>query len=240
MPYSKLLIRAYLFVFFCTYVVVQVLNVSECNPIYLYWQVLPDPGECAKAQVQLLVLGILNIVTDFMLLVLPIPFVLGLTIPWKRKVQLLCLFTLGVFVILITAIRLPINSINKDSQDNRTLWATTELLTAAIVVNAPAIWGLWNKRRREKYSNSGGKTPGDSNRQEIPIETIGGGDGSSGNRRKVKPSAKVWSLSRTMMSDARDGERIELRSYAQIPDDREPASQSSNQHELAEQPGRGA
>lgn len=228
MPYSTLLIRGYLLVFFATYVTVQVLNVSECNPVYLYWQILPDPGECAKAQVQLLVLGILNIITDFMLLLLPIPFVLGLTIPWKRKLQLLCLFTLGVFVILITAIRLPINSINKDSQDNRTLWATTELLTAAIVVNAPAIWGLWNKRQRDKYSNSGGKTPGDSNRQEIQIETIGGGDGSSGNRRKVKPSAKVWSLSQTMMSDARHGENIELSSYSQIPEDREPIPHTSS------------
>lgn len=44
MPHSILIIRSYLFVFFCTYVTVQVLNVSECNPVYLYWQVQPDPG----------------------------------------------------------------------------------------------------------------------------------------------------------------------------------------------------
>lgn len=177
-------------------------------------------------------LGILNIVTDFMLLVLPLPYVIGLTVPVRRKVQLIALFTLGIFIILITAIRLPINSIHKDSQDNRTLWATTELLTAAIVVNATAIWGLWNKRQRDKSSGSGGKTPGGSDRQNVQNPTIGGGDGS--NQRKNRPSAKLWSLSQTMVSESREGDRMELRTYKQIPEQREPASRNSSQRDILE------
>lgn len=109
-----------------------------------------NTGECAQAQVQLLTIGILNIVTDFMLLVLPIPVVWSLKATWQRKVQLLCLFTLGIFIIAITLVRLPINAINIDSQLNRTTWVSIELLTAAVVVNAPSIYGLWNKRRRDK------------------------------------------------------------------------------------------
>lgn len=181
---------------------------------------------------QLLLLGILNIVTDFMLLVLPLPFVIGLTVPVRRKIQLIALFTLGIFIILITAIRLPINSLHKDSQDNRTLWATTELLTAAIVVNATAIWGLWNKRQRSRSNGTGGKTPGGSDRQEAPIETIGGGGGDGSNQRKNKPSAKLWSLSQTMVSESREGDRMELRTYKQIPEGREPASHNSSQREI--------
>ena len=99
---------------------------------------------------QLVALGILNIVTDVMLLVLPMPVLAKLKAPWRRKAQLLALFTLGFFIIVVTVARLPINSVNKDSQVNRTTWASTELLTSAIVVNAPALYALRNKRKREK------------------------------------------------------------------------------------------
>lgn len=89
-----------------------------------------------------------------MLFVLPIPLVVILKAPWQRKLQLLALFTLGIFIIVITIVRLPINATNKNSQVSRTTWASTELLAAAIVVNAPSIYGLWNHRRRAKLSNS--------------------------------------------------------------------------------------
>ncbi|KAI8299443.1 hypothetical protein K4K61_010644 [Colletotrichum sp. SAR11_59] len=150
--YEKITIWSFSLIFFGTYVACQVTTFSECNPFHLYWQVLPDPGSCSKAQLQLVVVGVLNIVTDFMLLVLPIPLVVSLKTPWQRKIQLYALFTLGIFIIAITVIRLPININNKDLQTNRTTWASTELLTAAIVVNAPTIYGMWNKRRQKKSS----------------------------------------------------------------------------------------
>ncbi|KAK2049400.1 hypothetical protein LZ31DRAFT_457227 [Colletotrichum somersetense] len=147
---EKFVIWSYGIGFFGTYAACQVTTFSECDPFHLYWQVIPDPGSCAKAQLQLLVVGVLNIVTDFMLLVLPLPLVFSLKTPWKRKAQLCTLFTLGIFIIAITVIRLPINVSNKDSQVNRTTWASIELLTAAIVVNAPTLYGLWNKIKKAK------------------------------------------------------------------------------------------
>lgn len=36
--------RVYLAFFFATYVVVQVITFTECNPFDHYWQVLPAPG----------------------------------------------------------------------------------------------------------------------------------------------------------------------------------------------------
>ncbi|KAJ4258645.1 hypothetical protein NW757_003214 [Fusarium falciforme] len=148
---------SFLVVFFVTYVAVQVTTFSECNPFHLYWQVVPDPGSCAKAQLQLIVVGVLNIVTDVLLLAVPIPLFFSLKTSWKRKLKLYVLFTLGIFIVAITVIRLPINATNKDSQVNRTTWASTELLTATIVVNAPTIYGLWNKKKQSSaYSNSHG------------------------------------------------------------------------------------
>ncbi|UPK92897.1 hypothetical protein LCI18_003832 [Fusarium solani-melongenae] len=155
--YEKIIMISFLVVFFVTYVAVQVTTFSECKPFHLYWQVVPDPGSCAKAQLQLIVVGVLNIITDVFLLAVPIPLFFSLKTSWKRKLKLYVLFTLGIFIVAITVIRLPINATNKDSQVNRTTWASTELLTATIVVNAPTIYGLWNKKKQSSaYSNSQG------------------------------------------------------------------------------------
>ena len=94
-------------------------------------------------------LGVFNILTDVMLLILPLPVVIAWDSAWRRKIKFYILFTLGIFVIVVTIVRLPINSLNKSSQVNRTTWATVELLTAAIVVNAPTLHGLWNASRQK-------------------------------------------------------------------------------------------
>lgn len=48
---------SFLVIFAISYVVVQVVTFSECRPLNLYWRVLPDPGTCSQAQVQLITLG---------------------------------------------------------------------------------------------------------------------------------------------------------------------------------------
>lgn len=71
-----------------------------------------------------------------------------------RKLQLSCLFALGFFIVAITIIRLPQNASNSTAQVNRTTWASTELLAAAIVANAPVIYGFWRGSREASQYNS--------------------------------------------------------------------------------------
>ncbi|KAF2765926.1 hypothetical protein EJ03DRAFT_195191 [Teratosphaeria nubilosa] len=142
--------QIFLVFFAVTYFGTQISNISECRPTRLYWQVIPDPGSCVQAKVQLLVLGILNIVTDAMLLALPWPLIINVKLSWQRKAQMWCLFLFGFFIIAITCIRLPINDNHISSQVNRTTWASTELLTSALVVNAPTLYSLWNKRHMHR------------------------------------------------------------------------------------------
>ncbi|PNS21588.1 hypothetical protein CAC42_947 [Sphaceloma murrayae] len=135
-------------IFFATWLAAQVVGFTECDPFRLYWQVVPSAGTCVQAQVQLIVLGVLNIGTDVMLLILPIPSLISLQTPWRLKLRLYALCTLGLFIIAITVIRLPINALNATVQANRTTWASTELLAAAIAVNAPTLYGAYNNWRR--------------------------------------------------------------------------------------------
>ncbi|KAL6870504.1 PTH11-type GPCR protein [Trichoderma novae-zelandiae] len=225
MPYEKWLIRTYLLIFFATYTIVQVFTFSECKPFHLYWQVLPDPGPCAQAQMQLIVLGVLNIITDFMLLVMPLPVILKLKAPLGRKAQLIALFTLGIFIITITIIRLPINSSHPYSQVNRTTWASTELLTAAIVVNAPTLYSFWNKSRRDKSTpREQEQGASDKAKDGIVLETIGGSTFSGTGGGKRKPSGGILQTKEVIVTEYRHSG-----DYIKLADERDHASQRSSE-----------
>ncbi|KAF4548456.1 Hypothetical protein D9617_28g065620 [Elsinoe fawcettii] len=143
-------------IFFATWLAAQIVGFTECS--------------CVQAQVQLIVLGVLNIATDVMLLILPIPSLISLQTPWRLKLRLYILCTLGLFIIAVTVIRLPINALNASVQANRTTWASTELLAAAIAVNAPTLYGAYNswRRSREGLGSSAYSLPGHSASRPVP------------------------------------------------------------------------
>lgn len=177
-----------------------------------------------------------------MLLVLPIPLVVSLKTPWQRKIQLYALFTLGIFIIAITVIRLPININNKDLQTNRTTWASTELLTAAIVVNAPTIYGMWNKRRQKKSSGKstnpsglhyyGGCTHASTvHRSTVRAQGPEESFAMNSTRRKMGPMEGIMQTKEVIVSEFRqDGDHRINGRYENLPDDVENASNHSSQH----------
>lgn len=163
-----------------------------------------------------------------MLIILPLPVIFKLKAPPSRKAQLIILFTLGIFIILITIIRLPINSHNATSQVNRTTWASTELLTAAIVVNAPTLYSFWNKSRRDK---TGPQVQGDSENAkgagQFALETIGGSTFSGDGSKKRKSNVGVLPTKdvTTVTEYRRSGD------YIKLADERDHMSQKSSQQE---------
>ena len=122
-------------------------------------------------------LGVLNIVTDVMLIALPIPVLVMVkrslaeyVFPLDRvqgpstdcvrdrKLQLAALFAIGLFIVVITIIRLPQNAEHSTVQVNRTTWANVELFAAAIVSNAPVLYGFYRGGRensRSRATNTG-------------------------------------------------------------------------------------
>lgn len=69
-----------------------------------------------------------------------------------QKIRLGLLFTLGIFIIAITLVRLPLNFIYEDDLFSRSTFISLELMTVAAVVNAPTLCGLWNSTRRQNVS----------------------------------------------------------------------------------------
>ncbi|KAL5361126.1 hypothetical protein BJX96DRAFT_81522 [Aspergillus floccosus] len=154
--WEKLTMISYIGIFAATYVAVQIVTFTECDPFNHYWMVLPDPGKCCQAQVQLIVLGVLNVITDVMLIAMPIPILVMVKRSIIEKLQLAALFTVGLFIVAITIARLPQNAKNPTAQVNRTTWASIELLAAAVVANAPVLYGLLKGRSQMSYASGAG------------------------------------------------------------------------------------
>lgn len=86
-----------------TYIIPIVVTLMECNPLELYWRVLPDPGHCVRALAQLWCVGMfgdvlggkahaneagtLNMVTDILLMGLLIPVLRQVQLPWYKYVS---------------------------------------------------------------------------------------------------------------------------------------------------------
>ncbi|KAJ1714383.1 hypothetical protein F9C07_2231600 [Aspergillus flavus] len=162
LSWERITLGTYVFIFAATYVTVQIVTFTECDPFDHYWIVLPDPGLCSQAQLQLIVLGVLNIVTDLMLIVLPVPLLVKVKRPLLEKLQLAALFAVGFFIVVITVIRLPQNAQHSTAQVNRTTWASVELFAAAIVANAPVLYGFYRGEREASRSRT---TEGTSRQQ---------------------------------------------------------------------------
>lgn len=99
--WPRLIINFYWGFLAVTYVVVQIWTFVECTPFHLYWQVVPDPGmdrlrgrmermltwalgHCAAGAIQLIVFVSLNMVTDAMLIGLPMPYLFRMKRPLKQ------------------------------------------------------------------------------------------------------------------------------------------------------------
>lgn len=120
-----------------TFVMVFIATLAECQPTSHYWQVVPDPGpRCRQGYAQLLTMGVTDIITDVLLVAFPIPIIIRSSMPIKRKLSLMGLFSMSIILIIVTSARMPLVIERRGLQQFRTVFASSEILAAAIVSNA--------------------------------------------------------------------------------------------------------
>ncbi|CZT13029.1 uncharacterized protein RAG0_16640 [Rhynchosporium agropyri] len=127
----------------------------ECRPFHLYWQVIPDPGNCSQAIAQLYIVGVSNMFTDLMLIFLPLPILVKVRLSIFKKLQLGFLFSIGFMIIIITAIRIPLTVGSKASETFRITWTTGEFLAATFVANAPKFYSFRHLVQRRNSTSLG-------------------------------------------------------------------------------------
>jgi hypothetical protein len=77
----------------CVGIVISLL--AACKPFAKNIDVLVKDGQCLNKAALYIATGVLNIVTDIMVIILPIPMVLGLQMSKARKIMLILLFSVG-------------------------------------------------------------------------------------------------------------------------------------------------
>ncbi len=73
---------------------------TACRPFSGYWGMPPPDPQCTTLEHYAIVQGCFNISSDALMLFIPLPLVLKMTMPWKQKIVLVFLFSLGPFVII--------------------------------------------------------------------------------------------------------------------------------------------
>ncbi|GAB1318771.1 Rhodopsin domain-containing protein [Madurella fahalii] len=141
-----------------TFIAVVISDLAECQPFSHYWQVLPDPGgQCRQGYAQLLTMAICNVLTDLLLVVFPVPVILGSSMSTKRKFHLVLLFSLSLAPVAVTLYRVPHIIQDHGSQQRRSLYASIELLFATAAANALVLGSFVRdrgvKKRRFKYES---------------------------------------------------------------------------------------
>jgi len=69
--------------------------IFACNPIAKNWDITITKGTCINRAAIYIATAVVNIATDVMLLILPIPMIFHLQMPTMQKVGVVFIFTLG-------------------------------------------------------------------------------------------------------------------------------------------------
>ncbi|KAH7378762.1 hypothetical protein BKA66DRAFT_442787 [Pyrenochaeta sp. MPI-SDFR-AT-0127] len=85
---------------------VSLFSIMPCYPIHSQW----DPtvkGWCFPRVEMWLLNAALNVTTDFLIVLLPIPALVALQLPKKQKIGVTLIFALGFFICIVSILRIP-------------------------------------------------------------------------------------------------------------------------------------
>ncbi|CAO2652984.1 Nn.00g023950.m01.CDS01 [Neocucurbitaria sp. VM-36] len=153
MPYERKVLYVFWTALAVTFTASIVTVFVECHPLKRHWQINPDPGNCVVGNIWLFTYEISNILTDVLLMALPFSLILSVKIPTMQRLRLLFLFSIGIFLIAVSIMRIMLGK-NSRIQSAHTMWASLEILFAVIVAVTPTIYALVRNRREDtSYPN---------------------------------------------------------------------------------------
>jgi hypothetical protein len=81
------------------WVAVQIAFFTACRPFNGYWAVPPPNPQCTTLEHFAIVQATFNISSDLLIIAVPIPMIISLSLPTKQKIGLGLLFSMGTFVV---------------------------------------------------------------------------------------------------------------------------------------------
>jgi hypothetical protein len=125
-----------------SFVIMEILYFGVwCRPFKDYWAV-PTPNiQCSAAIDHLITNAVFNLSSDIVMLVIGFSLFIRSTLPFDRKLILVAIFGLGIFVILASVLN-KYYSFSHPFGSQWTFWYVRESSTAMVVANLPFCWTL--------------------------------------------------------------------------------------------------
>ncbi|KID96544.1 UbiD family decarboxylase, partial [Metarhizium majus ARSEF 297] len=152
-----------------------------CRPFSQYWAVPPD-----STTNHLITNAVLNISSDMMIILIPMPIFLQSRLKWRKKLILVGVFALGGFTIL-SAILNKFYSFNEPFGSAWTFWYIRESSTAIIVANLPLTWTVFRRLfHLRSFDNSEYSSKNRSGQPSSTLRSHGQAHGRTPNRSYIR------------------------------------------------------
>ncbi|OIW33761.1 hypothetical protein CONLIGDRAFT_677512 [Coniochaeta ligniaria NRRL 30616] len=122
------------------------ITMLQCSPVSAYWTLSFTKQKCINEEAHVLAAGVINTVTDFIIVLLPIRIVKNLNLPKKQRVLVYLLFTGSLLASIAGAIRTYFTWRLTSSPDHDITWnsyyvmllSSIELFVGIICASIPA------------------------------------------------------------------------------------------------------
>ncbi|KAI0122359.1 hypothetical protein F4814DRAFT_408458 [Daldinia grandis] len=127
------------------------LGIFECSPVAFAWDTTIPDGSCINYGLFVLLAGVFNVITDFIILFAPIPLVLKLQTSKQKKRLLIFTFAMGGSACIVSIIRLgftlAFDSTVDPSYDSIliSLLSLVELMTGILATSIPTYRPLFRR-----------------------------------------------------------------------------------------------
>ena len=143
------------------YIVVNILFLAVwCRPITQYWRVPVENSQCASYYNEIITSAVFNISSDLLILCVPIPVLIKLQLPLKRKIILCVVFSLGILTVLTAILNRYYNFSSPYGSLNYLYWYIAESSTSVYVANIPLCWPVLRRIFALEAFSASGRTKG--------------------------------------------------------------------------------
>ncbi|KAF2178728.1 hypothetical protein K469DRAFT_675252 [Zopfia rhizophila CBS 207.26] len=133
-------------------------SIFACLPVQAFWT--REPANCINQFAMWFTNAGINILTDFVIIVLPMPVIRSLHLARRQRQALMCVFAVGGFVCVVSILRLQslvaISNSEDPTFDNppAATWSSVEINVGIICSSLPCLRPLLAKCLPEMFSSS--------------------------------------------------------------------------------------
>ncbi|PYH65352.1 uncharacterized protein BO88DRAFT_446217 [Aspergillus vadensis CBS 113365] len=103
--YNIVVIVSFIFVALCC-IVFLLVSIFQCSPIHAFWDLEPMyPHHCVNYGAAVFSASVVNIFTDFLCTLVPMPLIWNLKLPARQRMAVISIFGLGIFVNVAGTVR---------------------------------------------------------------------------------------------------------------------------------------